>query len=43
MELHYEVELGLVMGQMVRNLAQDNERVAMDSIAGAQKNAQIMQ
>lgn len=32
--LHYEVELALVMGKTVRDLREDDERGALDAIAG---------
>lgn len=32
--LHYEVELGLIMGREVRDLDADDEKGAMDAIAG---------
>ena len=32
--MHYEVELGLVMGSRLRDLDPKDEKAAMDSIAG---------
>ena len=34
MDLHYEVELALIMGKEVRNLDAADERGAMDAIEG---------
>ena len=33
-QMHYEVELGLVMGSRLRDLDPKDEKAAMDSIAG---------
>lgn len=32
--MHYEVELGLVIGKQIRDLREDDEKGAMDAISG---------
>lgn len=33
-DVHYEVELGLVIGKTIRDLKEDDEKGAMDAISG---------